>query len=321
VARSEHSELMQLVAGYQKVQALYAAVALRIPDLLGDEALTSDELARATDADPRALYRLLRALATIDVVEPRDGDRFALTGRGAELRAPAIRNRLLFVGLPHHWNTWSHLLHSVRTGENAFHAIHGETVWEYRAKHPEESAAFDAWQDAATRDINEAIVSGFDFGRFAHVVDVGGGRGALLAAILRANPATRATLFDQPHVVADAEPLERLQVVGGSFFESVPAGGDAYLLKTVIHDWRDPEAVAILRTIADALEGDARVLIIERDLADPATPWTDLQMLVMAGGEERSEEEYASLFNAANLEPVGMTRVAEEWAVFEGRKA
>jgi hypothetical protein len=312
-------ELNRLIGGHQVVQALHVAAVLGIAELLSDGPRTSEELAESADAHADSLYRVLRALATIGVVEELPGRRFALSDLGAGLREEAVRNRLLFVGRPHHWNTWSELLHSVRTGENAFESIHGQTVWEYRSEHPEESVVFDAWMTAQTRAVDAEIVGNYDFGRFAHIVDVGGGHGAFLAAILAASPRTRGTLFDQEHVVAGAPVLERCDVVGGSFFERVPPGADAYVLKSVIHDWRDPEATAILRTCAAALAGDARVLLVERDFDDPTAPWMDLQMLVMAGGRERTEDEYGALFRAAGLRPVGATRVGGGWAVFEAQ--
>jgi hypothetical protein len=308
-----------MVAGYQVTQALYVAVALGIPDLIVDETRTSDELADATGADAASLFRLLRALARIGVFEETAGRRFALTELGAGLRNEAVRAQLLFYGRPHHWQTWGSLLHSVSTGENAFQSIHGRTVWEYRAEHAEESQIFDAWMVAQTRAVNDVILGGYDFRRFRHVVDVGGGHGAFLAAMLALHPDLHGTLFDQAHVVAGAPPIERCDIVAGNFFDEVPAGGDAYVLKWVIHDWRDPEATAIVRTVARALDTDARVLLIERDLADPAAAWVDLQMLVMAGGEERSEDEYAALLRAGGLDYVGATPLGGAWAIFEAR--
>jgi hypothetical protein len=313
------SDIARMVGGYQVTQALHVAAVLGIADMLVAEERTSDELAEATDTDAASLYRLLRALARAGVFEERGDRRFALTKLGSELRDESVRARLLFVGRPHHWQTWGSLLHSVRTGENAFEKIHGRTVWDYRAEHTEESQVFDAWMVAQTRATNDAILDGYDFGRFRRVVDVGGGQGAFLAAILTADADLHGTLFDQPHVVAGAPEIDRCEIVAGSFFEEVPTGGDAYVLKSVVHDWRSPQATAILRTISRALEADARVLLIERDLADPAAAWVDLQMLVMAGGQERTEDEYAELFRSAGLDYLGATRVGGGWAVFEAR--
>lgn len=308
---------MRLAAGYQLTQALHVVTVLGIPELLADSGRVSDELAEATGADKGALYRVLRALAGAGVLEEAPGQRFALTQLGAALLDEAVRARLLVVGRPYHWNAWGALLHSVRTGENAFRSMNGCSVWEYRSEHPEESTVFDAWMAAETRVVNEAILTGYDFGRFRHVVDVGGGNGAFLEAVLARNPRLHGTLFDQPHVIAGASSVQRCDKIGGSFFEEVPRGADAYTLKSVIHDWGDAEATAILRTVAGSLDPDGRVIVVERDLADPAAAWVDLQMLVMAGGQERTEQEYASLFVAAGLRYVGVTPVSGGWAVYE----
>jgi hypothetical protein len=170
----------------------------------------------------------------------------------------------------------------------------------------------------ATRGVDETIVSGFDFGRFSHIVDVAGGAGAFLTAIMRRYPAVRGTLFDQPHVVpADAT----FEIAAGSFFNDViPRAADAYVLKWILHDWDDDRAGAILRNVAAAMRPGGHVLVVERDLADAGTVWVDLQMLVMVGGRERTEAEYAALFEQAGLEPLGVTRVGAGHAVFEAQK-
>jgi hypothetical protein len=313
-------DLLRAVNGYQVSQALHVAAALGVADLLADGPRSADELAAACGAHPDSLFRLLRALASIGVLDAEPERRFALTELGEELRSvPGSEHaHAVFIGREYHWNAWSQLEHSVRTGEPAFQAVYGMSVWEYRAQRPEESAIFDRWMTASTESVNEVIAVTYDFSRFAHVVDVGGGRGALLGAIVRAHPGVRGTLFDQAHVVEDVQ-IDGVEVVAGSFFDVVPRGGDAYVLKWIIHDWGDDEAVAILRTCAAALDGDARVLLIERDLTDPGASWLDLQMLVMLGGRERTEDEYAALFRAAGLEPTSTTPIGAGLSVFEAR--
>jgi hypothetical protein len=316
--------LEDLITGHRVAQALSVVARLGIADLLADGPRTSDDLARTTGTNADALYRLLRALARQGVFDEQADRNFALTPAGNALRAdvPASRRaQAIFAGSGYVWAAWAELMHSVETGENAFAFVHGQSAWEYRAEHPEDSAVFDAWMTAQTRAADAAIVGGYDFGRFTHVVDVGGGQGALLEAILAANPHLQGTLFDQQHVVADAPVLERARTLSGSFFESVPRGGDAYVLKSIVHDWPDDEAVRILRTVAAALDGDARVLLVERDLGDAASAWMDLQMLVMLGGRERAPEEYAALFTAAGLEPVAVTPAGAGFCVFEARLA
>jgi hypothetical protein len=314
-------DLRRAVNGYQVSQALHVAAALGLADLLAEGPRSTDELAAASAAHADSLRRLLRALASIGVVDAMADDRFALTEAGEGLRSdlPGSEHaHAVFVGREYHWNAWSQLEHSVRTGEAAFPSLYGMSVWEYRAERPEESAIFDRWMTASTDATNDAIAGTYDFSRFRHVIDVGGGRGSLLGAIVRAHPGVRATLFDQPHVV-EGVAIDGIEVVSGSFFDAVPRGGDAYVLKWIIHDWGDEEAIAILRACAAALDGEARVLLIERDLADPAASWLDLQMLVMLGGRERTEDEYGALFRAAGLTPVGAAPIGAGLSVFEAR--
>ena len=320
----DHNQAVQLrraVNGYQVSQALHVAASLGLADLLADGPRSADDLAAACDAHADSLYRLLRALASIGVLDAKPERHFALTELGQGLRSDVPGSEhahAVFIGRHYHWNAWSLLEQSVRTGEPAFPSLYGMSAWEYRAEHPEESAIFDRWMTANTETINDIVAGTYDFSRYTHVVDVGGGRGSLLEAIVRAHPGVQGTLFDQAHVVADVE-IDGVDVVAGSFFEAVPRGGDAYVLKSIIHDWGDDEAVAILRTCAAALDGDAHVLLIERDLGDPAASWLDLQMLVMLGGRERTEDEYAALFRAAGLGPAGTTPIGAGLSVFQAR--
>ena len=189
---------------------------------------------------------MLRALASVGVLHEDDDGRFALTAIGECLRSDAaepVGAWAAFVGRPYHWQAWGALLHGVRTGESPFRSVHGTDVWDYRAAHPEEDAIFDAAMTDIMRRANAHLLAAYDFGRFATVVDVGGGRGAFLGAILEAHPGMRGVLFDQPHVVEGAAVGERCEVVGGSFFEAVPEGADAYVLKAVLHDWEDDDAL------------------------------------------------------------------------------
>jgi O-methyltransferase domain/Dimerisation domain len=309
------AELARLVDGFRVSQTLYAAVELGIPDLLAEDERSSDDLAEASGADASALYRLLRALASLGILHEADGRRFALTELGQPLRgdmSASLRGWVRLTGREYFWHTWGNLTSSIRSGGNAFRSLHGQSVWEWRAAHPEESAIFDAAMRSTTLAAHDAILAAYDFGRFGTVVDVGGGTGTLLASILEAHPATRGILLDQEHVVSGAEPVlraagvaDRCEVVGGSFFSSVPEGGDAYVLKTIIHDWEDEESVAILRTCREAMGAQAVVLLIERDLGrpneNPIAKLMDLNMLVLPGGRDRTVEEYAALFDGSGL--------------------
>jgi hypothetical protein len=309
--------LLQLVNGYQVSQAIHVAATLGLADQLADGPRTADELASATATHAGALRRLLRALAAVELLREEPGDTFELTALGEELRGPAGA-WAAFIGRANHWAAWGQLLHSVRTGQSAFEAVHGVDVWEFRAQHPEEGVVFDAAMTGLSRRVNAAVAAAHDFGRYGVLVDIGGGHGALLAGILAHHPGVRGVLFDQPAVVAGAE-VENVEVVGGSFFESVPEGGDAYLLKSVLHDWEDEQAIEILRTCRRAARTGTALLVIERQFSLPATKFSDLNMLVGPGGRERTPEEYAALLSAAGYALVGETPTATGVSVFEAR--
>jgi hypothetical protein len=324
-------DLGRLVSGFHVSQAIHAAVELGIPDLLADDERTSDELAQASGSDPGTLYRLLRALASLGVLHEADGRRFSLAPLGQPLRGDvpgSLRGWVRLVGRDHVWRSWGNLAHAVRHGENAFRALYGTGLFEWRAEHPEESVIFDEAMRSLTSVSNEALLAAYDFGRFGTIVDVGGGTGTLLASVLEAHPGTRGILFDQAHVVTGAEPvlraagvLDRCEVVAGSFFSTVPGGGDAYVLKSIIHDWEDEEAVRILCACRAAMAPSAMLVLIERDLGgpneNPAAKLADLNMLVMPGGRERTDEEYAELFRRAGLRHSGTTLAATGHALIE----
>jgi hypothetical protein len=300
------ASLFELVNGYQVSQALHVAAVLGIADRLADGPRSADDL--GVEADPDALRRLLRALAAAGVLS-ESGGRYALTELGQGLRSDvpgSVAAWAAYIGRPSTWRAWSGLVDSVRTGENAFRAVHGVRAYEYRAAHPEDEAVFNAAMTALSRRQNAGVLDAHDFERYGVVVDVGGGQGALLAAILERHPAVRGVLFDQSAVVAGAPAVDRMEVVGGSFFDGVPAGGDAYLLKSVLHNWEDADALAILRSCRDA--GAPAVLLVERDLAtEPSAAFSDLNMLVGPGGRERTLDEYGALLAAAGFQLTGAT--------------
>lgn len=313
-------DMVTLINGFQITQAIRVASTLRVADHLKDGARSADELASLTQSNADALYRLLRALAAIGIFREDVGRTFALTPMGDCLRtdsATPVGAWAEHVGNPHFWQAWGHLLHSVRTGENAFQNLHGMDVWQYRVKHPEANAIFNRAMTQMSRGGSEALLDSYDFSGFRHVVDVGGGQGALLAAILGNCPQARGTLFDQPQVVGGARSnlqergvIDRCDIVGGSFFDAVPEGGDAYLMRHIIHDWEDDEAITILKVCRRAMRDPAKLLLVERNVAPPnevpATKFSDLNMLVAPGGRERTRDEYASLFEKSGFE---LTRV------------
>lgn len=328
-------DLLRLLDGFRVTQAIYSACELGIPGLLGDDERAADDLAEASGADPSALYRLLRALASLGVLHESEGRRFSLTPLGRPLRSDvqgSLHGWASLMGRDHLWRSWGNLANAVRVGENSFRMLHGMNVFEWRAERPEESAVFDEAMMALTAAANAAILDAYDFGRFPAIVDVGGGNGTLLASILAAHPASHGVLFDQEHVVSGAPPvlgaagvLDRCEIVAGSFFESVPAGRDAYVLKSIIHDWEDPESIAILSVCRRAMGPDSVVLLVERDLGganeNPAAKLSDLNMFVMPGGRERTQEEYAELFAQAGLRHSASTVASNGFAVIEAAAA
>jgi hypothetical protein len=257
---------------------------------------------------------LLRALCACGLYRVDGDGRYANAALGEVLRSDAPDSPAgwaAFIGRPYYWQAWSELLHSVRTGENAFQHVHGESVWAYRQRHPAEQTTFDHAMSAMSRDAARAVADAYDFSGFATVVDVGGSRGILLEELLSRHDQLRGVVFDQPAVVEGAREelsgrlADRCELVGGDFFDAVPAGGDAYLLKAIIHDWPDAESIAILANVRRALSGDGVVILIEQLLdegPDPVrTAFSDLNMLVAPGGRERTRAEYAALFERAGL--------------------
>jgi O-methyltransferase/methyltransferase family protein len=328
--------LRRLVNGYQVTQAIHVAATLGIADLLREGPHTSAELADQTETHAPSLHRVLRALAAVGVLHEGNDGRFALTEIGECLRSDApepVGGWAAYVGLPSHFAAWANLLHAVRTGESAFRSAHGDTtVWEYRARHPEDGAIFDWAMTDITQRANRHLLEAHDFARFGSVVDVGGGHGALVAALLSAHPQMRGVVFDQPHVVAGARAVleaagvaDRCEVVGGSFFDAIPAGADAYVLKAILHDWDDEDAVRILRSCREAIAADGALLVVERELGapneNPDGKLSDLNMMVGPGGLERTRDEFADLLAAGGFALQRTVPTTIGLSVFEARPA
>jgi orsellinic acid C2-O-methyltransferase len=312
--------LLQMVFGFFPAQVLYVAARLRIPDLVADGAKSSEELAEATGTHAPSLYRLLRALAYLGILQEAEPGRFGLTELGTPLRSDATDSvwatTLLFCG-EGVWRAWGDLLSSVRTGATAFDESSGADPFARFAGDPEASATFNQAMSEGTGRDAPGIIASYDFGQFQTLVDVGGGDGTLIAAILGATPGLQGVLFDTAPGLAQAtERLEaagvgdRCELVEGDFFESVPAGADAYIMKSVIHDWDDERCVTILANCRRAMADGAKVLVVEPVLPPKVEPsftrlgviMSDLNMLLNTGGRERTEAEFASLLRPARLE-------------------
>jgi hypothetical protein len=293
------------------------------------------ELATATGADAAAVQRVMRTLCALDVFAESSMGKFSLNPTSELLRSDApgsYRAAVLFMVSDVRWRCWSDLLGTVQAGGGGAERTLGMGLFDFYAAHPEESEIHDQAMRGISAAQVEAVAGALDFSQAGVIVDVGGGTGELLAAILAANPTLRGVLFDLPHVVAYALPvlsgkgvIDRTQVVGGSFFDSVPSNGATYLLKTVIHDWDDARATSILRNCRRAMQPGDKLLIIERELPELGQPGRpaeafllDLEMLVMTpGGRERTCSEFAKLLMDADFELAGIIPTRSPLSIFE----
>ena len=236
----------------------------------------------------------------------------------------------MIIGRPYHWQMWGDLLHSVRTGEDAIHHRYGVDIWTWRAEKPEEATIFNVAMEEMSRNVAPAIIAACDFTRFRRIVDVGGANGALLTAILTASPHSTGVVFDLPHVVREASSVirvagleERCEMVEGSYFEAVPAGGDAYVFKSVLMDHTDETCAAILRRVRTAMGPHGTLLVIEGVISganeDQRTAFSDLMMLVGTGGRERREDEWKAVLAAGGFELRSITPTASRFQILEGR--
>ena len=275
----------------------------------------SDELANSTGAHPSSLYRLMRALASIGVFAEDDRGRFRLTPIADSLRreAPDSMRAMAIMHGERHYQTWGHLLRAVKTGETAFKHTFGMGFFECLAQDSEESRTFDSAMTNRSSMTNVAVVAAYDFSDVGKVVDVGGGRGSLLTSILKANPRTRGTLFDRPHMIEGAKRfieekgvLDRCEFIAGDFFDLVPSGGDLYILSGILHDWDDDRAVKILKHCRRTMTHHGKILVVAMVIPHGNQPFYgkfhDLQTMVSTSGCDHTEAEYRDLLNSAGFE-------------------
>ena len=318
-------ELMRLVTGAWAARLVHTAVELGIADHLASTPCDVDFLTAQIGAHAPSLARLLRALTAIGVLHESEERLYSLTPLGVTLRSnvPGSMRAWVFLAFSDDQGTaWQALSHAVRTGELAFRHIFGTDIWTRLAERPEAARLFDDAMQSLTQGANGRLITNYPFEKFGRIVDVGGGNGSLLLPVLGRHPAMRATIFDLPHVaeaarsrIAAAGLSDRCEAVGGDAFVAVPAGADAYVLKGVIHDWDDKEAIAILRTCRAAMSDGSKLILIERILPeqiDPDDALTrakfihDINMMVNPGGRERTEAEFHNLLAQADLQ---LTRV------------
>ena len=315
-----HAQLIQMATGSWIAATVYAAAKLNLADHLAAGPKSATELAGALDAHAPSLHRLMRTLASMGILTERDGQRFALTSVGEALRTGApgsARATILTFCGPALWRSWEEIVHAVGTGGTGFEKANGLPLFDYLAQHPDEAAHFSEAMVGYHGAEPPAVAAAYDFASIGTLVDVGGATGNMLAAILSRHPSTRGVLFDRPHVVRDAPKLlaargvaERVTIEPGDFFERVPAGGDAYLLSHIIHDWNEDQCLTILGHCRRVIRPDGRLLIVETVLPSGDTPHQgkiqDMVMLVIPGGQERTESEYAGLLAKAGFR---LTRV------------
>lgn len=321
--QDSRTKLMGMLGGFWITQLLHVAANLGIADLLKNGPQSTEQLSIECNAHPQALYRLLRTLASIGVFEEDENSNFRLTPLAKPLVSDvpgSVRPLALWGGSKWSWRTWADLGYSVNTGLPAFEHIYGMGQFDYQAQNPEMDDLFNDVMTVFTYNDQNELNDAYDFAGSETVVDVGGGKGALIAAVLRANPNMRGLLFDLPAVVETAKDAlngygvaDRCQLVAGSFFEEIPTGGDVYILKHIIHDWNDETSIQILKKCREAMKSDSRLLIVERQIplgnneGFPAKLF-DIAMLIFLHGKERTVSEYQALLTASGLR---FTRVIE----------
>jgi len=327
----EAAVLQGLLNGYRATMLLHVAAKLRIPDTLAAGHETSEAMAKMVEAEPDALRRVLYGLEALGVVREQEADHFQLTALGEGLRSDlpgSLWGMALRCG-EEYIPAWECLLHSVTTGAPAFDQAFGVDRFTYRAQHPELNEQFNKAQVRRSAQVVGDVIAAYDFSRFRTIADIGGGYGVFLAAILQASPATRGILFDQPHVVCHAAPFveaagvtERCRVVAGSFLDGVPGGADAYILKEIIHDFHDRTCLRVLEHCRRAMDGRAKLIVVDRIMPDraprpPHLVWTDLGMLVMGGGGERTEAQNEALLGAAGFRLTAVIPTKSIFSVIE----
>ncbi|MCG1018516.1 MULTISPECIES: methyltransferase [Burkholderiaceae] len=308
---SPEQQILLLKMGFWKSRALAVATEMGLPDILAEKPLSVDDLASRTAMNASALFRLLRALESIGVFSQPEPRVFANTPISQCLRegVPKSQRPVVLSSLSKGnglFDGWDELGYAMKTGTPSLNKLYGHDFWELCKREPKVNALFNEMMRSLTHDMTPAITSAYEWDRFSLIADIGGGIGTQLISILDAFPCCRGILFDQPHVLAEASPHDRIENVEGNFFEHVPKGADAYLLRWILHDWAEPEVATILKVLHQALKPTASLILAECVISDGPEfsfgKWLDLQMLVSFGGRERTESEYQTLLLASGFE-------------------
>lgn len=308
------ASILKIIYGYQLAHCVNVAANLNIAEQLYDYPKTVNTLAAATDTDPAALYRLLRILASEGIFKEIEDQVFAFTEKANALHGATEGSMKYFLQaiLGEHAPAFGNLIHSVKTGQTAFDDHYKMDVWEYYGKHPETAANFNKAMAGLTQYLAKTAVPAYDFNSFNSIVDIGGGNGALLFAILKATSKAKGIIFDAPHVIPQSLQMieqeqlnNRCEAIGGNFFESVPEGKDLYLLKYILHDWTDEDGINILRNCSKAMHKGSKVLIVESVIPPGnehhAGRYMDITMLACTRGRERNMGDFRHMLNEAGL--------------------
>lgn len=325
-------QMLQIISGFWVARCVYVAAKLGIADLIKDAPKTADELATAAGAHGPSLFRVLRALAGVGVITQDGDNRFGGTPLSQTLcsNVPGSIRAFAMTELgEEHYPAWGELLYSVRTGGIGFDKAFGEPCWEFFRKNPENAQIFNDAMSAMTAQANEAIHAVYDFAGINTIIDVGGGHGGLITGILNKNPDMRGILFDAPQVIEGAKAsiqssgvADRCELVAGDLFKSVPEGGDTLVMKWIIHDWNDEQCVTIMKNCHRALPENGNLILIEAVVPTTSEPhfskFIDLNMLVMTGGRERTEEEFRQLYDASGFQLTRIVPTESPFSVIEG---
>ena len=323
----------RMITGYWSTQIIYVAAKLGLADLLEHGPRSADELANATKTHASSLYRLLRALASMGIFADNGRREFELTplARCLLTNTPGSQRALAIMSGEEHYKAWGELLYSIETGKIAFDKLYGMPVFDFLSKNVEQAKTFDAAMVGVHGRETAAMTDAYDFSQFGTLADIGGGNGSLLMSVLKKHPTLKGILYDLPGVteraksaLGEAGLADRCQVVGGSFFESIPSGADAYLMRHIIHDWDDDKSMTILRNVHKAMKENGRLLLIEGVISDDNSPsfgkLLDLTMLTIPGGKERTADEFRELFKASGFELTRIIPTAAEVSVIEAIK-
>jgi ubiquinone/menaquinone biosynthesis C-methylase UbiE len=325
--------MFQIISGFWISRGVFVIAKLGIPDILKTGPKTAAELASATDTHAESLFRVLRALVSVGVLAADSENRFSNTPVSETLITDAPGSLRWFTISElgqEHYPAWGNLMHSVKTGEIAFDNFFGNDIWAYFRNNPEDATVFNNSMSGITAALNESLRSVYDFSKFKTVVDVGGGHGGLIKEILKSNPNAKGILFDAAEVIngsrerlAEAGLSDRCEAVAGDFFKAVPEGGDAYVMKWIIHDWDDERAIKILKNCRAQMGPGARLIIVDCVVPETNEPhfskFIDLNMLVMTGGKERTAKEFATLLEASGFKLLQVVGTDQPTSIIEGQ--